>query len=143
MNLTRLALNRPITVIMAFASAALIGTIAMRLLPLEYFPDIEFPVIWIDIPYYNSTPEEVERRITRPAEEMLATMGGIKRMRSESRENGAWIFLFFDWGQDLTVKGVEARDKLDAIRHRLPQDVQRPIVRKFSATASPTLPLRR
>ena len=79
---TRFALRRPVTTLMTFIAIALIGVIATWLLPLELFPDIRFPGIQITIPYAGSTPEEVEQLITRPAEEAIATLSGIKEIRS-------------------------------------------------------------
>ena len=72
MKHTEVALNRPVTTVVVFVALALVGLIASRLLPLEKFPDIEFPGIYVEIPYEASTPEEVERLITRPVEEALA-----------------------------------------------------------------------
>lgn len=142
MNLTRLSLRRPVTVTMVALCLGVIGLVASRLLPLEFLPDMEFPALMVQIPYPNSSPAEVERRITRPVEEALATLTDIDRMRSDSGEDGAFIVLFFDWGADLSTKGVEARDKIDAILEQLPEGIERPIVRKFDASDIPVLTLR-
>ena len=80
MNITRTALNRPVTTLMVFACFVVIGAISSQMLPLEFFPDIDAPFLGVDIPYPGSTPEEVERLITRPAEEVLATISDIKSM---------------------------------------------------------------
>ena len=93
---------------MVFLSLVTIGLVSARLLPLEYFPAVDVPFIAINIPYQGSTPEEVEREITRPVEEVLATLSGIKRLDSRSSEAGANIEVVFDWGQDVAVKAVEA-----------------------------------
>ena len=127
---------------MIAASLMLMGVVAMRLLPLEFFPDVEFPGMLINMPYPGSTPEEVERLITRPAEEALATMGGIQRMNSRSQESGSTIFMFFGWDADMSARGVEARDKLDGIRHLLPDDLERIMVQRFTNESNPTLGLR-
>lgn len=142
MSLTEFSLKRPVTVAMVFVCLGVIGAMSSRLLPLEYLPDIEFPGIWIELPYRNSTPEEVERRIIRPVEEALSTLTDVERMYSESRDNGGGVFVQFGWGADLRVKGVEARDKLDAIRDTLPEELQRIQVFKFNANDQPVLVLR-
>ena len=129
MKHTELALRRPVTTIVVFVALALVGLIATRMLPLEKFPDIEFPGIIIQVPYAGSTPEEVERLITRPIEEALATLSGVERMFSSSSENQAQIFLQFDWGQSMGAKGIEARAKVDSIRHDLPDDIRMPGLR--------------
>jgi HAE1 family hydrophobic/amphiphilic exporter-1 len=139
---TEIALERPVTTIVVFVALALVGLIASRLLPLEKFPDIEFPGIIIEIPYDGSTPEEVERLITRPIEEALATLSGVERMFSSSSENRAQLFLQFDWGQSMGSKGIEARAKVDGIRHELPADVRRIMIFTGSLGELPILELR-
>ena len=94
MRHTEFALHRPVTTVVVFVALALMGLIASRLLPLEQFPDIEFPGIFVQIPYNGSTPEEVERLITRPVEEALATLSGVERMFSTSSEGQSLVLRF-------------------------------------------------
>ena len=84
MKHTEVALRRPVTTVVVFVALSLIGLLASKLLPLEKFPDIEFPGIFVQIPYDGSTPEEVERLITRPVEEALATLSGVTWIASVS-----------------------------------------------------------
>ena len=142
MKHTRVALRRPVTTVVVFVAMALVGVIASRLLPLEKFPDIEFPGIFIQIPYSGSTPEEVERLITRPVEETLATLSGVEQMFSNSSESQSQIFLQFGWDQSMGAKGIEARAKVDGIRHLLPDDVRRIFVFTGSLGDQPVLQLR-
>jgi len=138
----RFAMNRPVTIVMVFVSMVAIGLVSSRLLPLEYFPAVDIPFILLDIPYQGSTPEEVEREITRPAEEVIATLSGIKRLESTSTANGARLEVIFDWGTDVATKAVEARERVEAIRDQLPADVRRINVLKFNFTDMPVLTLR-
>ncbi len=142
MKHTEFSLRRPVTTVMAFVALALTGLVSARLLPLEKFPDIEFPGIFIQVPYPGSTPEEVERLITRPIEEVLATLSGVERMRSTSRQDQAEIFLEFSWGSEVSAKGIEARAKVDSIRHELPSDVERIVMFTGSFGDQPILTLR-
>ena len=142
MKHTEIALRRPITTIVVFVALALVGLLASKLLPLEKFPDIEFPGIFVMVPYTGSTPEEVERLITRPVEEALATLSGVEAMYSTSREDQAEIFLQFGWDQSMGAKGIEARAKVDSIRHLLPNDVRRVLVFTGSLGDQPVLQLR-
>jgi len=142
MKHTEFALRRPVTTVVTFVALALVGLIAARLLPLEKFPDIEFPGIFIQVPYPGSTPEEVERLITRPIEEALATLSGVERMFSSSSEGQAQIFLQFGWDQSMGAKGIEARAKVDSIRHQLPDDIRRIFVFTGSLGDQPVLQLR-
>lgn len=142
MNLSHGAIQRPVTTAMVFVALALVGLMSSRLLPLEKYPDIQFPGIFIQVPYQGSTPEEVERLITRPIEEALATLSGVERMQSTSSQDNAQIFLQFGWDQDVAAKGIEARAKVDAVRHQLPADVLRVLVFTGSLGDQPILNLR-
>jgi HAE1 family hydrophobic/amphiphilic exporter-1 len=129
----KFALRRPVTTLMTFVAVVLIGLLSLKLLPLELFPDIRFPGILVNIPYEGSTPEEVEQLITRPAEEAIATLSGIKEMRSTSSENGLEMIVFFEWGRDPAAVGFEVRTKLESIRHEFPASANRVITRMFAA----------
>lgn len=141
-RLPRLAIRRPVTTCMVFVSLAVFGLVATRLLPLEFFPDVDFPGMMIEVPYPGGSPEEVEELIARPVEEALATMTGIQRMTTTVGQDSVTLIVFFDWDADMDARGVEARDKIDGIRHRLPDDVDRVFVRRFTSSNDPILGLR-
>jgi multidrug efflux pump subunit AcrB len=140
--ITRFALTRPVTLCMLFLSLLVFGLIASRMLPLEKFPGIDIPEIYVHVPYPNATPSETERLITRPVEEALATVTGIKKMRSFSKEDGADISLEFNWEEDINTKSIEVRERLDNMRHLLPRDVERVMVYQFNTADMPIFQLR-
>lgn len=140
--LTRFALTRPVTICMLFLSMLVFGIIASRMLLLEKFPGIDIPQIFINVPYNNATPTEIERLITRPLEEALATVTGIKQMRSWSNENSAELSLEFNWEENISSKSIEVRERLDSIRHLLPKDVERVLVFQFNTNDMPIFQLR-
>ena len=142
MNLPRLALRRPVTTMMAFLCLVVIGGLSTRLIPLELFPAFDVPVLWVNVPYPGSTPEEVERQITRPAEEALATLTDVKRMTSSSGPSQASLQLEFAFGTDTNLKAIEVREKLDGVRDQFPRDVQRIFVGQFSTSDMPILQVR-
>ena len=143
MSLAEISLRRPVTAIMFYVSLMVLGLIAAFRLPLEQFPALTAPFIYIELPYAGGSPEEVERTIVRPAEEALATLSGVKNMWSNARGDGGGIFLEFDdWARDTNIAASEARDRIDAIRTELPDDFQRYFVMKFSTTDEPVLRLR-
>src|SRR5687768_9711546 len=142
MSIAELSLRRPVSAIMFFVSLMVIGAIAAFRLPLEFFPAVDAPFVFVNIPYPGSTPAEIERTITRPVEEAISTLPGIKRMQSSSRPDAAQLFLEFDWGADVAIKASEVRGKIDAIREELPNDLQRYFVQKFSTGDAPILAVR-
>jgi len=141
-NLTALAIRKPVTTLMLCLTMLMMGVAASQLLPLEKWPGIDIPEMVISAPYQASTPAEVERLVTKPLEEALATMGGIQRLTSRSNEHGAEIGIEVEWESSLTGKSIEAREKIDAVRHLLPEDLQRVFVYQFSTADMPILTLR-
>jgi len=137
--LTALAIKRPVTTAMLMLSLFVTGLIASKLLPQESWPALNIPVAFINVPYRGATPEEVERLITRPIEEAVSTLGGITEMRSRSRADSVSIQVMMDLGVDLDNKILEVREKVDMVRHLLPDDVQRVWVEKFSTQDIPVL----
>lgn len=143
MSIAQLSLRRPVTTIMLFVSMVAIGLIAATRLPLEALPDVSAPFLYVQLPYEGSTPEEVERTVLRPAEEALATMTGIKRMQSNATASGAGVFMeFSDWDRDIEIAASEARERIDAIRSELPDDLRRYYVHKWSTNDQPVLQVR-
>lgn len=141
-SLAAFAIRRPVTIGMVFFSLLMLGIFSSRSLPLEMWPGIDIPQMFVQVPYKDATPAEIEKLITRPVEEALATMSGIKRLRSESNENNAQIMIEFAWDENIKAKSIEAREKIDAIRHLLPDDVERVLVFKFNTNDMPIFQLR-
>ena len=143
MTFAELSLRRPVTAVMFFVSMVVIGLIAAFRLPLEQFPEVNVPFLVVSFPYAGSTPQEVERSITRPAEEALSTLPGIKALNSNSRAEGADVQIQFkDWDRDINISSTEARDRIDAIRDQLPDDLQRYQVQNFSPSDQPMIRMR-
>lgn len=143
MSLAELSLRRPVSAIMFYVSLLVLGLIAAWKLPLERFPAVTAPFLYIDLPYPGSTPEEVERTVVRPVEEALATLSGIKNLYSRAGPDDGGVFMeFSDWSRNTNIAASEARDRLDAIRSELPDDFQRWFVLKFSTSDEPVLRLR-
>ena len=117
--------------------ADVIGLIAAVRLPLEAFPEASAPFIFVQIPYTGSTPEEVERTLLRPVEEALSTMSGIKSMDCNARPTAARRSCSSPTGNATSRSPSEARERIDAIRNDLPDDLQRYNVLKFSTSDEP------
>ena len=108
MSVAEFSIKRPVTAVMFFISLFVIGLIAAIRLPLEAFPEVSPPFIFVSLPYTGSTPEEVERTVLRPAEEALSTMAGIKRMESNAKAEGAQIFIqFSNWDRDVAIAALQ------------------------------------
>jgi len=143
MNLTELSIRRPVSTIMLFVSLVVIGAIAYFKLPLEADPEASIPFIFIHLPYPGSTPEEIERNLLRPVEEAIATLPGIRTMRSRANsDSGSVQVEFDDWKRDVVIAASEARERIDAIRDQLPDDFRRYSVQRWSNSDQPVMNVR-
>ncbi len=120
MSLPRLAVRRPVATAMLLASILLFGGLATARLPLAFLPEVDAPFIGIEIPYPDSSPAEVDREITEPVEERLATLSGVKTLHSRSDADGAFFELEFAWGQDLDVVRMRVSELVDQVEGALP-----------------------
>lgn len=142
MSFTELSVRRPVTTLMVFLSLVVVGIIATRLVPLEYFPDISFPGAFVNVPYPNASPEEVEEQVIRPMEEALATISGLERMNSNAGENNGGIQVIFKQGSDIDLKAIEVKEKIESVRNQLPDDFEYYQIFKFQDGGGNTLQLR-
>ena len=83
--------------------------------------------------------EEIETLITRPIEESIGSVSGIKRIESVSREGRSTITAAFNWGQNIDFAALGVREKIDLIKERLPKESDDPIVLKFDPLATPIM----
>ncbi|MFY0682985.1 MAG: efflux RND transporter permease subunit [Balneola sp.] len=142
MNMTEISIKRPVTTMMVFISLVVVGFIATRLVPLEYFPQISFPGAFISIPYPNSSPNEVEEQVIRPIEEALATISGVKNINSNAGENNGGISVEFTQGSDIDLKAIEIKEKIESVRNQLPDDFEYYQINKFEDGGGNMLQLR-
>ncbi len=129
-RLASFSMARPVTISMMFLSLVTFGLISSRLLPLESWPEIKLPFLIVVVPYDAGTPQEVERSITRPIEEALATIGDVVQMNSNSNTNSSNVFMLFKLDVDIDEKIMLVNEQLDLIRSELPSDVRQIFVRK-------------
>ncbi len=129
-RLASFSLSRPVTISMMFLSLVTFGLISSKLLPLESWPEIKLPFLMVVVPYEAGTPQEVERSITRPLEEALATIGDVVQMNSNSSINSSNIFMLFNLDVDIDEKVMLVNEQVDLIRNDLPSDVRQIFVRK-------------
>lgn len=136
------SLNRPITISMIFVSLLTMGLISSRLLSLESMPEIKLPFYYVFVPYQAGTPEEVERTITRPLEEALATIGGIERMNSNSSTEGGGVGMMFATDADVDETAMLIKEQVDLLRPSLPDDVRHIQINKAEAGEETFMKLR-
>jgi HAE1 family hydrophobic/amphiphilic exporter-1 len=141
MSITKFALDRPVTVLMAFLATALVGFISWQRLPLELLPSLNYPQITILTTYENVAPPEIESLVSKPIEEAAGTVQGVRKISSISKEGVSLVTLDFEWGTDIDLSALDVREKIDAMKDALPKDVSNPVIVKFDPTSLPILTL--
>jgi HAE1 family hydrophobic/amphiphilic exporter-1 len=116
-----------------------LGVIALYFIPLEMMPDITYPTLTVVTSYSNVAPEDIETMVTKPIEEAVSTVSGVKNVTSVSSEGSSSITVEFEWGTNLDFAAQDMRGNIDMISEWLPEDVERPIVMKFDISAMPVL----
>ena len=139
MNLSEFSIKKPVSILVAMLVFITIGVISLLKLPLEMMPDISFPGLMVQVPYPSSSPEEVERVITRPIEDILATVNNLDTLSSSSSASSASINLQFKTGTNMDLASMQIRDKIDQIRGNLPRDIEQIRIRRFSMSDRPVI----
>ena len=142
MSLPRLAVNRPVTTAMVLLSLLVLGGISFTRIPLTYLPDVDFPGVFVTVPYPNASPRQIEREIVQPLEEALATIPGARRINSTATADRADLQLEFTWGETVDVARAKVFEAVEDARGDLPSDVKEIYVNTFSTTQIPIVEAR-
>jgi len=138
-KISRLAVHRPIFTIMVVLIVLILGGVSFSRLPVDLMPDITFPTLSISTSYENASPEEMEELVTRPIEEAVSAVTGVEEVSSISSEGNSNVRVSFSWGTDLDSAANDLRDRLDRVIPRLPEDADRPRLRKFDLASFPVM----
>ncbi|MBO7220667.1 MAG: efflux RND transporter permease subunit [Alistipes sp.] len=139
MNIYKSAVNNPITTILIFVAISIFGVFSFTKLPIDFFPHIETTNIMVITAYPGASAIDIEENVTRPLENTLNSVEDLKHISSQSKENISIVNLEFEYGIDSDVATANIRDKLDIATNILPDDVDKPIIFKFSTEEMPIM----
>jgi len=134
-----LAVHRPVAVMMTALAVAAFGIVGYQRLALDLLPDINYPSLTIQTDFPDTAPAEVENLVTRPIEEMIGVLQGLRTIHSVSRPGISEVMLEFDWDAEMDLLAMDVREKLD--RLRLPEEAEDPIVLRFDPSLDPIMRL--
>ena len=138
-SLSGFSVARPVFTTMATLIVLLLGVVSLGRLPIDLMPDITYPTLSIRTAYDNAGPQEVETLITRPIEQAVAAVPGVEEISSNSVEGQSDVRVSFVWGTDLDAAANDLRDRLDRVIANLPDDAERPMLRKYDLASAPVL----
>jgi len=139
MNITRVAVHRPIATMMVFLIIIVLGVMGFRFLPIDLLPHIEYPQLTIRTNYPNVGPEEIEKFITDRVENAVAGVPNIEEVRSNSEEGQSRVTLVFSQGSNIDEAANDVRAALDRIRDDFPPEVESPRLWKFDPENFPVV----
>lgn len=131
------AVKKPITTIMIFIAIVALGLYSVVRLPVDLYPEIEFPAITVFTTYPGASAHDIENNISEPIEDALNTVDELKEISSVSRDNLSIVILEFEYETDLTEAANNIRDGLEFVRDELPDAAEEPNIFKFNSSMMP------
>lgn len=141
MGLTKLSINRPLTMLMIIVALVVFGLRAFTELKVDRYPTIDVPTVSIVTVYPGAGPEDVEAKIVKPVEDAVVGIGGVETIVSKSQENVGIVTVKFLQDVDGNVASDEVQRKIAAMKSTLPDDAEEPTIIKADINASAIMQL--
>jgi HAE1 family hydrophobic/amphiphilic exporter-1 len=139
MKITEMSIRRGVTSFMIYLIAVGFGLFSLARLNVDLYPKLEFPLLAIITEYTGVGPSDIETVVTRPIEEIVASVQNVKKVTSKSGQGLSLVTLEFEWGTDMDQAEIDVRNNLEFIRETLPRDIKQPLVFAFDPSTQPIL----
>lgn len=140
MSLPRYSVNKPITILMVFFAALIMGVVSLNKLPVELMPNTSFGNVTIFINVRGGIPPvEIEERITRPIEDAVSAVSHVRSIESTSEEASATIVIKFEPGTNMDFAALEVREKFARVKNDLPTEIEKPVIAKYQYSDIPVM----
>ena len=139
MFLSDISIKRPVFATMMMVALVVLGIVSYNRLAIDEYPDITYPVVIAQTTYPGASPDVMMRDVSKPIEEALNTVQGIKEITSTSLEGVSIVRLEFNLGVDVAVAQQDVQAKVARIRRSLPEDIDDPIIQHFDPNDSPIM----
>ena len=139
MSLVDTAIKRPVTVWMFTFAVILFGLVGLSRLAVNLLPELSYPTLTVRTNYTGAAPGEIEQLITKPIEEAVGVVKGLRKISSISKAGQSDVLLEFEWQTPMDLTSLEVREKIDLIA--LPLDVEKPLILKFNPSLDPIIRL--
>jgi HAE1 family hydrophobic/amphiphilic exporter-1 len=133
------AIRNPVPVVVLFVALVLAGMIAYAGLPIKQFPNVEFPVVTVTVTQSGAAPGQIETQITRPVEDALSGLEGVRNITSGVSLGSSTTAIEFEIGSDLQKKVDDVRQRIDQARAILPREIDPPTVQRVEISNAPIL----
>ena len=130
-------IKRPVFTTMLVLLLVVFGLGSYPALGIDLNPEVDFPLVSISVSFSGASPEEMESLVTKPIEDAISSLSGIKNLSSVTREGNSQITLEFEFGTDPKLAANEVREKVASVRKRLPDQADEPVIQRFDMSAQP------
>ncbi len=139
MNFIDLSIKRPAFITSIMIICIITGMICFKNMSIDLYPDVNIPVIEVFIGYKGAGPSEIETLISKPLEEQISTISGIKTITSKSARGMSDITAEFNQNVDIKYAEQQIRDKINSSRYLMPKDIEEPSVNRVDLSAEPIM----
>ncbi|MEK4228535.1 efflux RND transporter permease subunit [Solibacillus sp. FSL H8-0538] len=139
MKISDFSIKRPVFTLVTMALVIILGLVSLIKIPVTLIPDLNPPIGVVVTNYPGASPLEVNEKVTKPLEQTLATLPGIKKIQSTTQEGTNLIILEFTWSTDMNKIQTDILQRLDLVR--LPDDAGKPSFLKFDPSQFPIIQL--
>jgi HAE1 family hydrophobic/amphiphilic exporter-1 len=141
MLLSDFSIRRPVSTVVIIIALMCLGLLALNKLRVNQIPDVEQPVMVVNIPYPGASPETVEREIVDRVEKALQSIPQVYQIRTTASESSAQIVIIFNFKKNMSEAADEIRNAIASVRHKLPLEMREPILRRIDPSAQPIMQL--
>lgn len=131
--------HRPVAVFVVTVATVVFGWFSLQKLPVALMPELSYPTLTVRTEYPGAAPEEVENDVSRPVEEALGVIGGLRRLSSVSRAGVSDVVLEFAWDTEMSEAAQETLERLDLVF--LPTGTERPLILRYDPSLDPVMEL--
>jgi HAE1 family hydrophobic/amphiphilic exporter-1 len=139
MNITKTAITRPVFIFVLMLATILMGIISYSSMRKEQNPEVSFGVVTVLSIYPGASPDEVATLVSRPIEEAVTGVNGVRDVLSTSAEGRSVVTVQLEIGVDQDVALADVRAKVDAVINRLPTDVEKPTISRVDTSSTPVV----
>lgn len=135
--LSKFSVKKPITIFVCVVLVLVLGVVSFLRMTPDLLPNMDFPYAIIMTAYPGRTPEAVEGTVSKPLEQSMSTIDGVKQITSSSAENYSLVMIEFEDGTNMDTATVDMRSSLDAVSDAWPDDVGTPYLIKINPNILP------
>ncbi|MDH1055251.1 efflux RND transporter permease subunit [Aquipseudomonas alcaligenes] len=139
MTLSDICIRRPVFATVLSLIIVLLGLLAYQRLAVREYPNIDVPIVTVNVMYPGASPEIMESQVAQPVEDVLSGIEGLDFVSSISRSENTQITAQFRLGTDSDEAANDVRDRLGRVRSLLPDEIDEPMVQKVEADAQPVI----